>query len=110
MIVSTWVHRVDTNKFPAVPEGWRWCVGAGPDPTDPRMWFNAGCAPTESDAAFVGQQCAATAANALHAAGVVFESQYKVLEVDPCLPEHMDAPMPGSVVSDRGVPTPIIQE
>lgn len=97
MVITVWVHRVDTARFPAVPEGWRWCVGAGSDPTDPRLWANAGWAPTATEAHEIGDQCAATAVNLLELAGVPAERCAEVLEYDPCPDDAMHVAMPGSL-------------
>jgi len=37
VIVTVWVHPVDVVKFATVPEGWRWCVGVGDDPSIPAL-------------------------------------------------------------------------
>jgi hypothetical protein len=70
------------------------------------MWCNAGWGPTEIDATFVGEQCAATAQHALLLSGVFpVEMRSVVLEFDPCHPEQ-DSPAQVAV-SDKGVPTPV---
>lgn len=97
MVITVWVHRVDTDRFPAVPAGWRWCVGMGDDPSDPRFWMNAGWAPTRVEAEVEGEQNAATATNALVLAGVDATRTTRALEADPCPAVSLDHPMNGSL-------------
>lgn len=85
-MIHVWVHRIDSDRFPG-QQGWRWCVGVSPDPTDPRFWLNAGHGDTEHDAAIAGETAGVTAVRALLVAGVVAERRTVRLEVDPCPPD-----------------------
>lgn len=98
MIVTAFVHRVDTDRFPQVPEGtWRWCVAAGLDPTNSELWLNAGAAPSQIEAAQLGESHAAAVVNALALAGVPAERRTTYLDTDPCPATAIDLPMPGSI-------------
>lgn len=94
-MVTVWAyaHRVDTDRFPSVPTGWRWCVSMLPDPSDSRCWLNAGWEPTRLDAELTGQTCAATASAALTLSGVPHERRNLTLEADPCHPDAMNDPL-----------------
>lgn len=103
MVITCWVHAVDTARFPAVPEGtWRWCLGAGEDPADARMWFNAWLVtpddqlgyPPKTFAAIEGEQHGASVAAALHLAGIdPIEKRTVVLDYDPCADDAYDLPL-----------------
>ena len=95
-MVTVWIHQVDTARFPDVPEGWRWCVAMGDDPSDTRTWCNAGWAPTATEAEVEGEQNAATSLNALALTGVPTTRRTVRLEHDPCPVDSMNEPMPGS--------------
>jgi hypothetical protein len=100
VVITVWVHPVDTDRFPMVaPGSWRWCVGVGTDPADKRMWLNAWvCAPGESqlydprtDALIEGSQHGATVAAGLRLAGVdPVDVQPGLLEHDPCPDDSYD--------------------
>jgi hypothetical protein len=91
--LTVFVHRVDTDRFPSVPPGWRWCVSMMDDPSDARGWLNAGWEPSEQMAAMGGESNAVTASRALRLAGVPCQSRTVDLDHDPCPPEAMNAPL-----------------
>lgn len=94
-MVTVWAyaHRVNTDRFPSVPPGWRWCVSMLADPSDPRGWLNAGWEPTQYLAELAGQTNAATASGALTLAGVPHERRNLTLDDDPCHPDAMNGPL-----------------
>lgn len=92
--VTVVVHPVDTAVHPTYPEGWRWAVmvgGAGP--TDLNYCAAAGHCPTETEAAFYGEQCGSTAVKALRMLGVPARYGYLRLGYDPIPAEADDRPL-----------------
>lgn len=92
--VTVVVHPVDTAAHPTYPAGWRWAVQVGgTGPADLERCAGAGHCPTESEAAFYGEQCGSTAVKALRVLGV--PARYGVLRLgyDPIPAEADDRPL-----------------
>lgn len=83
------VHPIDTERWPLVPSGFRWCVQIAGRPDDPHLWLNAGWASDRHEATFIGEQNAATATRALRAAGHSAEFRVVHLDHDPCLSDKV---------------------
>lgn len=86
------VHRVDTERHPTIPEGWRWCVHYGGAPWDEfRRMLNAGWTPSQNDALVTGEMVAFAAVKALRLAGIEATYSSLVLISDP-IPAERDSP------------------
>ena len=82
--VFVFVHPVDTQRYPTVPPGWRWCVQLSEDPTDPLVWLNAGWGPTANEAELDGATVGVTVARGFQLAfGVKCRHEVRRLETDP---------------------------
>ncbi len=65
MIVTVFVHPIDTDVHPTVPPGWRWAVHLGGNPKDATACLNAGWCPTRSEASVEGEMVGVTVAKAV---------------------------------------------
>jgi hypothetical protein len=71
VLLTCFVHPVNTDAHPGIPPGWRWAVMVGPcAPSDVERCANAGWAPSAEQATAEGDQNAATATRALQLVGV----------------------------------------
>jgi hypothetical protein len=91
MIVTVFVHEIDTGAHASVPSGWRWAVHLGSNPSDMRSCLNAGWCPSAGEAGMEGEMVGVAVAKALRLAGV--NAQYAAvcrLDSDPC-PAGLDS-------------------
>lgn len=90
MIVSVFVHQVDTDVHTTVPPGWRWAVHLGANPTNLAQCLNAGWSPNRLDAEFEGEKVSVATVKALRMCGVACEwAPGRLLDHDP-IPPHGD--------------------
>lgn len=91
VIVTVFVHEVDTEAHVTVPPGWRWAVHVGTNPHDLRSCVNAGWCPSAGAAGLEGEMVGVAVAKALRLAGVdVRYAAVSRLDVDPC-PAGLDS-------------------
>lgn len=88
IVVSVFVHQVDTEVHTTVPPGWRWAVHLGRDPVNMDACLNAGWSPNQRDAEFEGEKVSVAVVKALRMCGIVCEwAPGQVLDRDPIPPQ-----------------------
>lgn len=82
--VWLFVHPINTTRYPHTPPGWRWCVQLNGDPSDHRVWLNAGWAPNAAEAAAIAEVVGVTVARGFQTAfGMKFNREFRELADDP---------------------------
>lgn len=84
MVVTVFVHQVDTTVHPTIPPGWRWAVHLGGNPHDLRACLNAGWCPNDREAGMEGEAVGVAVVKALRLCGLaVSYAAVQLLERDP---------------------------
>ena len=83
LLLTVFVHRVDTEIHSSVPDGFRWAVHVGADPADLASCLNAGWAPDEFEAALTGETAAVVGKRVATLCGIDATTQTIVLSADP---------------------------
>ena len=77
------VHPIDTFRHPDQPPGWRWAVLLG------GACLNAGWAPSQGDAAIIGEAVSVVAVRTAHMCGQSAEMHTTFLDDDPTIDDFI---------------------